>query len=242
VLKFGAEQIQKHARDRAKLKELVSVIKKDDWEYFVSKQGIWGSAYLMGPRLLGECVFLESEGKINLSLQQARDFQAAIYVRYRFKTWHDWMKKHLESQPYPAKLTAPNGFTRKFYGRKTEVLGQALAHMPQVVTTYATLKAGHRLWTDLENRTFDASQSPVSARGDFTNTRKRIFLRIEPLHQVHDELVVQWRIEYTSWAVGKIRAWFNNQIVVAGIPLVIPYDGAYGTAWSMDETHKVGDL
>jgi DNA polymerase len=236
ILKHGATQIQTYAQDRPKLKELVSEIKKDDWEYFVSKQGIWGTCYTMGPRKLAERVFIESEGKVNLTERQARDFQSAIYVRYRVKLWQDWMQRHLTAQSYPAKLAATNGQIRKFFGRNSfkncEILGEALAHLPQVYTTYATLKAARRLWFDEEN------QIGVSNMVGSHVTK----LRIEPLHQVHDELLCQARIEDTTWAIDKLKSYFDNPIQIANQTITIPFDGAYGTAWSMDENHKKGEI
>ena len=62
ILRHGAGQMQQHSRDREKLRELCAEIKKEDWEYFVSKQGMWGTCYTMGPRKLAERVFIESEG------------------------------------------------------------------------------------------------------------------------------------------------------------------------------------
>lgn len=221
ILKHGADSIR--GKDRNELKEMVKEIKKDDWEYFVSKQGIWGTCYTMGPRKLAERVFIESEGKVNLSEKDARTFQESIFVRYRVKIWHNWMQRHMESQPYPAKLTAPNGFTRKFFGRKNEILGESLAHMPQVITTYATNTAAFKLWTDPDNR-----------------LGKR--LRVEPMHQVHDELLVQFKIEDTAWAISKLKQWFDNPIIIAGQKITVPFDGAYGTDWSMGEGSKVGDI
>lgn len=226
ILKHGAGPTL--GKNRNEIKELCKEIKKDDWEYFVSKQGIWGTCYTMGPRKLAERVFIESEGKVNLSEKEAKEFQACIQVRYRVTLWHRWMQRQLENQTYPAKLTASNGFTRKFYGRKTEVLGEALAHLPQVYTTYATNRAAYNLWSDPENR---IRLSDTACR-----------LRVEPMHQVHDELLVQFRIEDTAWALGKIKQWFNNPIQIANQTLVIPFDGAYGTKWSMDEGAKVGEI
>jgi uracil-DNA glycosylase family 4 len=229
ILKHGASLIEQYAQNRPKLKEIVSEIKKDDWEYFVSKQGIWGTCYTMGPRKLAERVFIESEGKVNLSEKQARKFQAAIYVRYRVKLWHNWMQRHLDAQHYPAKLVSPNGQVRKFFGRKNEILGEALAHLPQMVTTYATKKAAYRLWTDVDNRI------PIST------SRTGCSLRVEPLHQVHDELLCQAKIEDTAWAINKLKSYFDNPITVANQTITIPFDGAYGTAWSMDANHKIGE-
>jgi len=126
------------------------------------------------------------------------------------------MQRFLSSQNYPAKLVAPNGMVRRFFGRKTEVLGEALAHLPQVVTTYATNTAAYKPWTDPENRL-----AKETGQG----------LRVEPMHQVHDELLVQFKIEDTTWAVDKIKSWFDNEIIIAGIRIKIPYDGAYGPNW-----------
>lgn len=232
ILKHGAGPTI--GKDRNELKEMCKEIKKDDWEYFVSKQGIWGTCYTMGPRKLAEVVFIQSEGKVNLSEKDAREFQACIQVRYRVILWHKWMSRFLESQNYPAKLTASNGFTRKFFGRngkngqRMEILGEALAHLPQVYTTYATKLAAYKLWTDPENR---IQTSSTACR-----------LRVEPMHQVHDELVVQFKIEDTFWAITKIKSWFNNSIQIANQNLVIPFDGAYGTNWGMGEDAKVGEI
>src|SRR5437773_3463218 len=85
ILKHGSTEIQKYANQRQRLKELVSSIGKNDWEYFVSKQGIWGTCYTMGPRKLAERVFVESDGKVNLSEREAKDFQAAIFIRYKVR-------------------------------------------------------------------------------------------------------------------------------------------------------------
>jgi len=41
ILKHGAGPIR--GKSREELKEMCKEIKKDDWEYFVSKQGIWGT-------------------------------------------------------------------------------------------------------------------------------------------------------------------------------------------------------
>lgn len=225
ILKHGAGSIQ--GKDRNALKEMCKEIKKDDWEYFVSKQGIWGTCYTMGPRKLAEQVFIESEGKVNLSEADAKTFQAAIFVRYNVRMLHKWMESHMLAQSYPAKLVAPNGFTRKFFARnfgtKSDVLGEALAHLPQVITTWATNMAAHRMWIDPENR----------------NGNK---LRVEPMHVVHDELLTQWKIPDTEWAKAKIKTWFDNPIIIAGQKITIPYDGSYGTNWAMDEYSKIGSL
>lgn len=268
IIKHGAEQIQKCSRDRAKLRELVSSIKKEDWEYFVSKQLIWGMTYTMGPRKAAERVFVESDGKVNMSESDARSVQAAIFIRYRVREYQNYFQRLInQSTSYPFTLMAPTGSVRKFFGRPTEILGEVVAHVPQVVTTYATLKAAHRLWTDPDNRTGESgmvsdsgsnSERANSGNLPLTNgeqpsldrsttalreNRKLLkFLRVEPLHQVHDELLVQWKIEDTDWAIGKIRQWFDNPITVANQTITIPFDGSYGTSWAMDKETKVGEI
>ena len=62
------------------------------------------------------------------------------------------------------------------------------------------------------------------------------------MHQVHDEFLSQFKIEDTSWATSKIQQWFNNEIIIAGIKITIPFEGAYGINWSMDEHAKKGSI
>lgn len=221
ILKHGAQSVK--SRNRSELKELLKEIKKEDWEYFVSKQGIWGTCYLMGPRKLAERVFIESEGKVNLSEREAKDFQQAIFTRYNVKILHQHYEREIARAGYPYKLTAPNGQTRRFFGRKDEILGEVLSHLPQAVTTYATNLALYRLWMDEENK-------------------KDNQLRVRPLHQVHDALLLQWKIEETEWAIANIKKWFNNPITISGQLIIIPFDGSYGTNWALDEGSKVGDI
>jgi len=224
ILRHGAAEIQKNYNNREVLRSLVSCIGKEDWEYFVSKQGIWGTCYTMRPRKLAEIVFIQSEGKVNLSEKQAGEFQAAISVRYRIQLWHAWMTRQINSQPYPFKLESSVGLTRTFYNRKSEILGETLSQLPQVYTTYVTMRAAQRLWNDPDNRL---------PNGDF---------RIEPLHQVHDELVVQWRITDTGWVIPKLKTHFNNPIKIANQVITIPFSGSYGTSWSMNKETIVGEI
>ena len=91
-----------------------------------------------------------------------------------------------------------------------------MAFEPQANTTYATNLAMYRLWTDSSNR---------------VNNNNNTHLRIEPLHQVHDALCGQFKKDDTVWASGKIKSYFDNTLVIAGIPIVIPYEGGYGPSW-----------
>lgn len=210
-------------RNLVKLKQECSAIKKDDWLYFACKQCIWGFCYLMGAQKAASHVFKVSEGQVDLSTQQMEQIKKLLFLRYDVRKWWNAMQNKLERQPYPPRLLSPSGHQRMFFARKQEILGEALAHLPQSVTTYATNIAVYRCWTDPENR--------IGNR-----------LRVEPMHQVHDEMLCQFKIEDKDWALGKIRQWFNNTINIDNLDIIIPFDGAYGTNWSMDKESKVGEI
>ena len=53
----------------------------------------------------------------------------------------------------------------------------------------------------------------------------------QPLLLVHDSIVFQWPKERTDWVKARIPAWFNNEVNIAGVKLVVPYAGGYGRSW-----------
>lgn len=209
-------------RNLDKLKEICQVIKKDDWLYFACKQCIWGFCYLMGAQKAASHVFKVSEGQVDLSTAVFEQLKQLLFLRYRVKVWWDATQNKLSCQPYPPRFTSPSGHTRMFFGRRQEVLGEALAHEPQSITTYATNMAVYKCWTDLENRYQETtSTSQVAKR-----------LRVEPLHQVHDEFLSQFKIVDLDWAITKIKQWFDNPITIAGIKVTIPFEGTICRNWS----------
>ena len=208
-------------KDRIEIKELLKEIQKDSWDYFACKIGIWGVCYLMGPDLLAAQIAEESYGKVNLSRKEVVNFRDAVFAAYRLALWHSDTSRKLAKSPT---LTAASGHTRRFYGRREEILGQALAHLPQANTTYATNLAALRLWSDSENRTTERQEGGVSLG-------ERVRLRIEPLHQVHDALIGQFKKTDTPWAVNKIKSYFDNTLIIAGMPIIIPFEGNYGPSW-----------
>lgn len=245
LLRHGASSLVGKTRQEIYL--LTKVISGKDWDYFACKIGQHGTCYLMGPRLLSNMIFIQSEGKVSMSQGDCEDLQRLFFIRYNVKIWHSWMQRNLSQclsdpkrkHPY---VTSASGFRRRFFGRYNEILGQALAHEPQANTTYATNLAAWRLWTDNENRISQEINDGRTMSNTLLGTERndmvrcmsrsiRTALRIEPLHQVHDALVGQFKIEDTDWAVGKIKSYFNNEIVIAGIPLVIPFEGNYGSSW-----------
>jgi cation transport regulator ChaB len=211
-------------KSREQLKEMAKSL--GGWQYFASKCLIWGYSYGLGPDKGAELVFVESEGKVNLNRKQINTIFSVIENRYHSQKLKDWMARHMSSQSYPAKLVAPNGFTRKFFernwGQKPECLRSALAHLPQVVTTHVIEMAMHSLYNDPDNRRVDGS------------------LRVEVLHSVHDELVMQWRIEDTDFTKAKVPVWFHVPLLVAGQKVLLGYDGSYSYNWAQEP--KVGTL
>jgi DNA polymerase I-like protein with 3'-5' exonuclease and polymerase domains/uracil-DNA glycosylase len=197
-------------RSREEVKELCKEVSKDHWDYFACKIGQHGTCYLMGPKLLAASIFVQSEGKVNLTENETKDIQRLFTLRYRVKLWHDYTARQLSKNP---EMVSASGHRRRFFGRRDEILSQALANEPQENTTYATNMAAYKLWTDPEN----------------SNSGSR--LRIEPLHQVHDAIVGQFRKEDTAWAVNKIKSYFDNPMIIAGQRIVIPFEGNYGRSW-----------
>jgi uracil-DNA glycosylase family 4 len=207
MLRHGPSSVQ--GRSREEIKALTAEVSKDSWDYFACKIGQHGTCYLMGPRKLANSIFIQSEGKVNLSEREASELQRLFSVRYRVKLWHDATARLLGKR---AEIVSASGHKRRFFGRPQEILGQALAHEPQANTTYSTNLAVTRLWTDPDN----------VCEGRF---------RVEPLHQVHDALLGQFKKEDTTWALAKIHLWFNNEIIIAGQPIIIPFEGQYGESW-----------
>jgi DNA polymerase len=205
----GQTQFLSPSTTREAIREACKTVKKEDWDYFACKIGIWGSCYLMGPDTLRNHLFEESDGELDWNRNEAVNFQRLIFLRYQVKRWHDFTSRKLANSPT---ITAASGHRRVFFGRREEILGKALAHEPQANTTYATNLALDRLWKDPENR-MDKK------------------LRIEPLHQVHDAILGQFYKDDTDWAVVKIKSYFNNPLLIAGQKITIPFEGNYGPSW-----------
>lgn len=206
--------------DRATLKERCKEVKKDDHLYFSLKQVQHGSNYGMKPPTVAIRVTLESYGEVTITNIQAAQYQQAYLTRYKgILRWHDWMREQVRK----GFLTKATGHRRIFTGRKgsDDTLREALSDEPQAVTTYATNLAALNLWRDPDNRRQDGS------------------LRVQPLHQVHDALCGQFRKEDTAWAITRIQSYFNNEITIAGIPIIIPFDGRYGYSWGELECGKI---
>lgn len=208
-----------NAIPRADLKPLCKPISEEThWQYFAMKRVQHGSSYLMGRNTMSDQILTDSfkkDGKpIFVEPTRCQQIQrTCFFARYPgVERWHKWMEREIMQTGV---LVASNGFQRRFFGRKTDkaTIGAALAHLPQVYTTYATTLAISRLWNDPTNRLQD---------GGFI---------VEPLHTVHDSLLTQWRRANVDYAKAKMVEWFDNPIQIAQERIVIPASGSYGPDW-----------
>jgi hypothetical protein len=218
---------------------------QDSWLYFACKRVQHATNYGVkartGVQQIMEDSYKVSGTPIYLAESEFETLQRFYFVRYHgLYQWHNACKNEVFDG---RDLTSASGHTRKFHGRRKEWNSRSrslevchdtwkeyLADEPQENTTYATNLALSNLWHDPENRmgVFDLwRDTRTEGKPNLLGQR----LRIEPLHQVHDALIGQFRIEDTAWAVAKIRSYFQNTLTIANTKLIIPFEGAYGPSW-----------
>lgn len=217
----GAE-INKLSREE--LKQLCKAVDGEGWLYFACKVVQHGTSYGMGEQTMSTNIMKLSYKHMGqpfyVEPSECRKIQGYFLARYfGMPLWHRQVRDIVATK---GKMTSASGHTREFFGRRGAqvdhaLLGQALAEEPQANTTYATNLAMRRLWADPENRYLDKDG--------------KVKLKIEPLHQVHDALIGQFRKEDTSWAVPRIKEYFNNILRIGTMDVVIPFEGAYGPSW-----------
>jgi len=207
-------------RDRESIKAAITTVKKTDWDRFAMKRVQHGASYLEGGLTISNNILKDSEGKLFIEPSEcARIRDQVFFTRYwGIRKWHDWVARRIKERP---ELTAASGQVRKFFGRTDEILPKAIAFEPQSNTTYVLNLALRNLWLDRENRRPDGG------------------LFIRPCHHVHDELNTQAPTDRLQWAIEKFRSYFQNKVRIAGVDLVIPFDGAYGTAWGKCDEGKI---
>lgn len=229
--------------DRVELKAFLKTYKLGDIQKLIAKRVQHGGAYLEGGLTISRNVLKDSEGKHYITPTEGDRLKEWYLNRYwGIRKWHDFIQRQLRNKPI---LTAASGQVRQFFGRPDDVMTKAVAFEPQANTTYATNLAAYKLWSDNDNKTRMEQQIPqrtVSNQalssgvlGALQDCKSVIHLRIEPLHQVHDALVGQFRKQDTQWAVSKIKSYFANPLVIAGQQITIPFEGTYGSYWGSSD-------
>lgn len=199
--------------NKEQIKELVAPIQHDRPDlYHGSKCCIHGSNYGMKKTLVSQTIFKQTDGDINIPAADCEVLQQIYFKRYPgVYRWQQEVKRRLHCQGH---IASAGGHIRRFEGNPNDhsTFKEALAHEPQETTTYATKLALYNLWNDLSNR-YEGG------------------LRVQPLHTVHDSLIVQFRKTDKEWAIPKMKEWFSNEILIAGIPITIPFEGTLGSNW-----------
>ncbi len=217
MYRHGKEMNNLSREELAKLCKDVTEDGPEGWQYFACKQVQHGTNYGLGiPRLVKQMLetsYKKQEQLVVVAPADAKRLRQLYLTRYPgVESWQKWVEQQLKSK---GQLTAASGNIHQFLGRRDDhsTLLAALAFEPQANTTHATSLAALRLWNDPANR------------------RPNNSLIIAPLHQVHDALCGQHPIEHSTWARAKIRECFQNTMTIAGIPLIIPFEGATGPSW-----------
>ena len=209
-----------NSESRENLKEMSETVDSAGWIYFAFKRCQHGYNYGMAAQTLSDQVLQDSykmSGEaVLIDVPTCTKILLLYAKRYPgVKRWQDKIKHQIWTT---RSLRSATGQQRIFFGRQSDnqTLQGAYSHEPQANTTYVTNLAALRLWEDSENR----------IGGD-----RKTNLVIEPLHQNHDELCGQFPKDTTEWAVPRLRGYFDNELLIAGIRIKIPYEGGYGPNW-----------
>jgi len=206
--------------NRDELKAYLGTIDFDgtyDWLYNAAKAVQHGSNYLMRGRTMSLNILKRGWKDANeIMYVSPTDCTAlqTLYLDHRYIGVKMWQDSIINTVAQVRKLECASGHLRNFFGRPADQNTQraACSHEPQANTTYATNLAAWNLWHDPENQ---SSRGPI----------------IQPLHQVHDALLLQVPEDRLDWAKGKIHQYFSNPLVIAGQTLTIPFEGGYGSSW-----------
>lgn len=197
----------------------------DDELYRVCKAVGHGSAYKMGPTLVGDIIYKQTEGKVHFSPRECELYQNIFFKLYPgVKEYHAYIFQDVSDKGY---IQSANGHRRYFlsirwtkdpYGNyiiDPDTHRKALAEEPQGNTTYVTNRILHNLYYQEYNRRED---------GTFI---------IEPLHQIHDAINGQVRIvDVESGLAKRVFDIASNVILnIAGYDIKIPIDAKLGPSW-----------
>jgi len=228
---------------REKIKEASKTVDRKHWKDYARKRVQHGTNYGMKENTMSDQILKDSYkltgNPVYLSPADCKIESTNYLSRYPgILKWHARIKTQLKQYGY---LISANHHSRTFFGRRDDydTFKDACADEPQNNTTFATNWALLQLWTDPVNRIY----CPIITRSQPGvapfKQRQRLTLRIQPLHQVHDALLGQFKKEDAAWAVSKIKTYFNNTLKIAGKDIVIPFEGAYGDSWGNLKEGKI---
>lgn len=227
---------------RDEIKTKLETLELESWLYPGAKSVVHGSCYGAGWQTIKDTVLKYSMADLPVELRSAKPIvlekktvealQGAFFSRYwGVKLLHAHEGKEMMKW---GMFQTSTGHVRRFFGKKTEwssslrkqlpcheTLKAWLASKPQFYTTEVMKMALLRLWEDEENRREDGS------------------LHIEPLIVIHDSGDFQAEEGRREWAVGKIKSYFENPVMIAGETVVIPADGKRGKDWGLEEGERV---
>jgi len=188
-----------------------------DWKYVSMKRVQHGSNYEGKEDTISATIFKDSDGLIDVPPSEVAKYQRLYMLRYNISARSQWMRTHLVETGGVLQTAA--GIRRRFFGIRNprniedDIIRQALASEPQANTTYATNLALKRLWFDTTNR------------------RKSGALFVEPLLQIHDAIAGQFPTRLHNFAAENLHRWFDNELVIHGIKVIISVDIKFGRSW-----------
>lgn len=147
-------------------------------------------------------------------------YQRQYINYYGLELRNEYIRKQLTNFGY---IDSATGHRRHFQGIRNRriiedsIVRTAASHEPQANTTGSTNAALANMYYDPTNRT---------PRGR---------LRCEPTLMVHDSLAGQAHISQQPWAEEQMPRWFNNPLLIHGIPITIPVEGGWGKNWKATE-------
>lgn len=217
--------------DRAELRRLCKAVVKD-WRDYAFKKAQHLSNYLGSPQLIRRETVRESWSETGTPMDPGLEFCKRVQALYLARYWglRRWWDDCERQVRRVGTLEGASGQVREFLSRRWtgegaakrldhSTLKEVVASEPQMLTTYATNLALWRLWSDPHNW-------PNGKVGDPRSTPY-----VQPLLQIHDAILVQFRQEHTAAAGRKLVEWFSNSIRIGNITVTIPVDAKHGPNW-----------
>lgn len=213
---YGEEILNMSSED---LKPVIDELKKSPnwgWQYFAAKCIHHGTNYGAGPLQVSRIILKQSwkihQNPIKLKSTTCKNLQHLYLRRYQgIQRWHKFVIDQVRMTKMIQTAAGPHVVFTNVNDKSQH--GELFSHEPQTNTTYATTLAMLRLWEDPANRLDDR-------------------LIIQPLHQVHDAMCVQFLRSDLEFALSRLPTYFQNEITIASEQVTIPFEGEYGPNWA----------